>query len=79
MFVPKGSVVINLIVSAPDKVFDLFHGVNRIRRLPIKGLYGKVLPFEEYVTLMRRETLHIGDLIVRDTAHVASTWVGIKP
>jgi hypothetical protein len=29
--------VINLIVSAPDKVFDLFHGVNRVRRLPIKG------------------------------------------
>jgi hypothetical protein len=47
--------VINLIVDAPSKVFDLFHGVTRIRRLPIKGLYGKVLPFEEYVTLMRRE------------------------
>jgi hypothetical protein len=47
--------VINLIVDAPDKVFDLFHGANRLKRLPLKGLYGSVLPFEEYVTLMRQE------------------------
>lgn len=47
--------VVNLIVHAPDKVFDLFHGTNRIKRLPLKGLYGKVLPFEDYVTLMRQE------------------------
>jgi hypothetical protein len=47
--------VITLIVDAPDKVFDLFHGANRLKRLPLKGLSGSVLPFEEYVTLMRQE------------------------
>jgi hypothetical protein len=47
--------VINLIVDAPDKVFDLFHGANRLKQLPIKGLSGNVLPFEQYVTLMRQE------------------------
>jgi hypothetical protein len=47
--------VINLIVDALDKVFDLFHGAHRLKRLPLKGLYGSVLPLEEYVTLMRQE------------------------
>jgi hypothetical protein len=47
--------VINLIVHAPDKAFDLFQGANQIKRLPIKGLSGKVVPFEEYVSLMRQE------------------------
>ena len=46
---------INLVVRAPDNVFDLLHGATRIKRLPIKGLFGKLLPFEEYVALMRQE------------------------
>src|SRR6266566_146814 len=46
---------ISLIVNASDKVFEVLLGVKRIKRLPIKGLYGQLLPFEEYVTLMRQE------------------------
>jgi hypothetical protein len=42
-------------VHAPDKVFDLLQGTTPITRLPIKGLYGKLMSFEEYVTLMRLE------------------------
>jgi hypothetical protein len=51
----EASQVINLIVHAPDKAFDLFHGATWIKRLPIKGLYGKVVSFEEYVWLMQQE------------------------
>jgi transposase InsO family protein len=47
--------LINLLVDAPDKAFEVWHGAIRIKRLPIKGLYGKVLSFEQYVTLMRQE------------------------
>ena len=46
---------INLVVDAPEQVFDLMQGVTRIKGVPIKGLYGKLLPFEEYVRLMRQE------------------------
>ena len=46
---------ISLLVDAAAKEFDLLLGASRIKRLPIKGLYGQVLPFEEYVTLMRQE------------------------
>jgi Integrase core domain len=47
--------VISLIVDASDKAFDLLLGATRIKRLPIKGLYGQALPFEQYVTLMQQE------------------------
>ena len=46
---------INLVVPAPDQVFDLVQGATPITRLPIKGLYGKLVSFQEYVTLMRLE------------------------
>lgn len=46
---------INLVVHAPDNVFDLLHGATCIKRMPITGLYGKLFPFEEYVALMRQE------------------------
>jgi hypothetical protein len=46
--------VINLVVHAPDQVFHLFQGATQIKRLPIKGLSGKVVSFEEYVWLIRK-------------------------
>lgn len=45
---------IHLVVDAPEQVFDLMQGATCIKRVPIKGLYGKLLPFEEYVRLMRK-------------------------
>jgi transposase InsO family protein len=47
--------VISLIVDASDKEFDLLLGATHIKRLPIKGLSGQALPFEQYVTLMQQE------------------------
>lgn len=68
--------VVNLIVHAPDKVFDLFHGTNRITRLPLKGLYGKVLPLEEYVASMRQEAHSDGhrSQLTYHGFHQASLW-----
>jgi hypothetical protein len=46
---------ISLVVDASDKVFDLWLGTSRIKRMAIKGLSDRVLPFEEYVMRMRQE------------------------
>jgi len=67
---------INLVVHTPDKVLDLFQGVTHLKSMPIKGLYGKLLPFEEYATLMRHEARSDGH---RPTLgylrlHQASLW-----
>lgn len=42
-------------VNAVHKEFDIWHATIRIKQLPIKGLYGKPVPFEEYVALMKQE------------------------
>ena len=43
------------VVNAAAKQFDLWLPGVRIKSIPIKGLYGRTVPFEEYVTLMKQE------------------------
>jgi hypothetical protein len=47
--------LINLVVDATERVFDLWHAGRQGKQLPLKGLSGKILSFEEYVKLMRQE------------------------
>ncbi len=42
-------------VNAVHKQFEMWHAAICIKQLPIKGLYGKPMPFEEYVALMKQE------------------------
>ena len=42
-------------VNAPEKGFDIWRASEPIKQVAIKGLYGKLLSFEEYVTLMKQE------------------------
>jgi transposase InsO family protein len=67
---------INLVVHAADKVFDLLQGATCVKHLPIKGLYGKLMSFEEYVRLMRQEAHSDGHrpTLVYQGLHQASLW-----
>jgi hypothetical protein len=47
--------LINLVVDATERVFDLWHAGCQMKQLPLKGLYGQILSCEEYVKLMRQE------------------------
>jgi hypothetical protein len=42
-------------VNAAEKQFDIWQPGVSIKSVPIKGLYGKTMTFEEYVTLMKQE------------------------
>ena len=42
-------------VNAAEKHFEIWQPERLIKTIPIKGLYGKIMPFEEYVELMKRE------------------------
>jgi hypothetical protein len=42
-------------VNAAEKQFDIWQPGGRIKSVPIKGLYGKTMPFQDYVALMKRE------------------------
>jgi hypothetical protein len=42
-------------VNAAQKCFDIWQPAGHIKSIPIKGLHGKILPFQEYVTLMKQE------------------------
>jgi hypothetical protein len=42
-------------VNAAEKCFDIWQPAGPLKSIPIKGLYGKILPFQEYVALMKRE------------------------
>ena len=42
-------------VNAAEKCFDIWQPAGRIKSIPIKGLHGKTMPFEDYVALMKRE------------------------
>jgi hypothetical protein len=46
---------VTCVVQAARQQFDIWHGTSWIKQLPIKGLHGTSLPFEEYVTLMKQE------------------------
>ncbi len=42
-------------VNAAARQFDIWQPGRLIKSIPIKGLYGQIMPFEDYVTLMKRE------------------------
>jgi transposase InsO family protein len=42
-------------VNAAEKCFDIWQPGGLIKSLPIKGLYGQRLPFQDYVALMKQE------------------------
>ncbi len=42
-------------VNAAEKHFEIWLSGKLIKSLPIKGLYGKTMPFGEYVALMKQE------------------------
>ena len=42
-------------INAPEKQFDIWQAGSRIKSLPIKGLSGRAVPFDEYVELMKQE------------------------
>jgi hypothetical protein len=42
-------------VNVAEKCFDVWQPAGRIKSIPIKGLQGPAMPFEEYVALMKRE------------------------
>lgn len=44
-----------LMVNAPERVFEVLLGRERLKMLPIKGLVGHSLPLDEYVSRMREE------------------------
>jgi len=41
--------------NAAQKCFDIWQPGGLIKSIPIKGLHGQPLPFQEYVTLMKQE------------------------
>jgi hypothetical protein len=42
-------------INAPEKPFEIWQAGSHVKSLPIKGLYGKIMPFDEYVGLMKQE------------------------
>jgi transposase InsO family protein len=42
-------------VNAAERCFDIWQPPGRIKSIPIKGLHGRVMLFEEYVALMKQE------------------------
>jgi integrase-like protein len=42
-------------INAPEKQFEIWQAGSRVKSVPIKGLYGKTMPFDEYVGLMKQE------------------------
>ncbi len=42
-------------VNAAEKCFDIWQPEGVIKSVPIKGLHGQTMPFQDYVALMKRE------------------------
>jgi hypothetical protein len=42
-------------INAPEKQFDIWQAGLRVKSVPIKGLSGRTVPFEEYVERMKQE------------------------
>jgi hypothetical protein len=42
-------------LNAPEKQFDIWQAASRITSVPIKGLSGRTMPFEEDIALMKQE------------------------
>jgi hypothetical protein len=43
------------VVRAAERAFDVWHEHERLKQVPIKGLYGQPLPFEQYAQRMQEE------------------------
>ncbi len=43
------------LVNAAQKCFDIWQPAERLKSIPIKGLHGQMMPFQEYVALMKQE------------------------
>jgi hypothetical protein len=41
--------------NAAEQQVDIWQPGVRIKSVPIKGLYGRTVPFDEYVALMKQE------------------------
>jgi hypothetical protein len=44
-----------LFVNVATKQFDIWHAGGYLKQVPIKGLHGSRLPFQEYVKVMAQE------------------------
>jgi hypothetical protein len=44
-----------LFVNAPEKVFDVWRAGRMIKSLPIKGLIGQEMAWEDYIALMKQQ------------------------
>lgn len=44
-----------LFINAPERVFDVYHGHQQIKQVPLKGLHGGEMSFDHYVTVMMQE------------------------
>ena len=44
-----------LFVNAPEHAFEVWYEGTYYKRIPIKGLYGMEIPFENYAALMQEE------------------------
>jgi hypothetical protein len=42
-------------LNAAQKCFDIWQPAGCIKSIPIKGLHGQTMPFQDYVTLMKQE------------------------
>ena len=42
-------------INAPEKQFEIWQAGLHVKSVPIKGLFGKTMPFDEYVELMKQE------------------------
>jgi len=42
-------------INAPEKQFAIWQAGLHVKSVPIKGLFGKTLPFDEYVERMKQE------------------------
>ncbi len=42
-------------MNAAAKQFDIWQPGRLIKSVPIKGLHGQIMPFEDYVALMKQE------------------------
>ncbi len=44
-----------LFVNAPERAFDVWLGAQHLKRIPIKGLHGALMPLEQYIILMQED------------------------
>jgi hypothetical protein len=87
---PNGSVVVDhhhyyikqalagrkvvLVVNAPEQAFEVLLGRELVKAVPIKGLVGQALPFEEYAARMLEEARSEYRRWLQQRLHQLSLW-----